>query len=142
VLLLLILVFFSLSSTAREPLSELRKQADAAQGSDCVKLCLKAAHALVDDSFSLFKQGDAAAGQTTVQDAMGYARRGADEAIASRKHRKQAEISLRELERRLTDLARLLELEQRAPLESDVAMLEKLRYQLLSSLFDLKAERE
>ncbi len=73
---------------------------------------------------------------------MGYAQRGAQGSIASKKNRKQAEISLRKLSRRLTDLARLLELEQRAPLESDVAMLEKLRSQLLSSLFDLKAKQE
>jgi uncharacterized membrane protein YgcG len=72
---------------------------------------------------------------------MSYAQRGARESIASKKHRKEAEISLREFERRLTDLARLFDLEQRAPLEADVATIEKLRSQLLSSLFDLKAEQ-
>ena len=141
-LLLLAVFLFSRSSAAREPLPELRQRADAAHGSDCAKLCLEAAHALVEESFVRFKQGDAATVPTAVKDAMGYARRGAQESIASKKHRKEAEISLRKLEKRLTDLARLLELEQRAPLQSDVAMLEKLRSQLLSSLFELKAEQE
>jgi hypothetical protein len=141
-LLLLTVFLFSLSCAARESLSELRKRADTAHGSDCAKLCLEAAHALVEESFLLIKKGDAATAQTAVKDAMGYAQRGAQESIASKKHRKQAEISLRKLARRLTDLARLLELEQRAPLESDVAMLEQLRSQLLSSLFDLKAKQQ
>jgi hypothetical protein len=141
-LLLLAVFLFSLTSAAHEPLSELRKRADAAHGSDCTKICLEAAHALVEESFFRFKQGDAGTAQTALKDAMGYAQRGAQDSIASKTHRKEAEISLRKLARRLTDLARLLELEQRAPLESDVAMLEKLRSQLLSNLFDLKAERE
>jgi len=141
-LLLVTIFLFSLSCAAREPLDELRKRADAARGSDCAKLCLQAAHALVEESFPQFKQGDAGAAQATVKDAMGYAQRGAQDALESRKRRKEAEISLRELERRLTDLVRLLELEQRAPLESDIAMLEKLRFQLLSSLFNLKADQE
>jgi hypothetical protein len=141
-LLLFAILLFSLSSAAREPLAELRKRADAARGSDCAKLCLEAAHALVEESFPRFKRGDAEAAQATLQDAMGYAQRGAQDALESKKRRKEVEISLRELERRLTDLARLLELEQRAPLESDIAMLEKLRSQLLSSLFNLKAEQE
>jgi len=140
-LFLLAVLLFSLPSAAREPLSELRKRADAAHGIDCAKLCLQVAHVLVEESSSQFKQGDAQTARTTAQEAMSYAERGARESIASKKYRKEAEISLRELERRLTDLARLFDLEQRAPLESDVATIEELRSQLLSSLFDLKAEQ-
>ena len=141
-LLLLSVLLCSLCSAAREPIAELRERADSAQGSACAKLCLETAHALIEESFFRLKQGDAEAAQADVQDAIGYAQRGAWESMAWKKHRKETEISLRSLERRLTDFSRLLEVEQRAPLESDIALLEQLRLQLLSSLFNLKAEQE
>ena len=139
---LLIVLLCSLPSVAREPVAELRARADSAQGIECAKLCLETAHALIEESFFRLRQGDAAAAQAEVQDAIGYAQRGASESMAWKKHRKETEISLGRLERRLTDLSHLLEVEQRAPLESDIALLEQLRLQLLSSLFDLKAEQE
>ena len=70
---------------------------------------------------------------------MDYAQRGAQAALDSKKKQKEVEISLRELERRLVDLERLLELEQRAPLDQDIAVLEELRFQLLASLFNRPA---
>jgi len=141
-LLLLVVLLFSLPSSARESLSELRKRADAAHGSACAKPCLAAAHALVQEASSRFKQGDTGNALAAMKDAMNYAQRGAGESMASKKHRKEAEISLRKLARRLTDLMRVLEVDQRPPLEADIAALEKLRSQLLSSIFNLKAASE
>ena len=85
-------------------------------------------------------RGDGVTAQAAMKAAMRYAQRGTGEAIASKKHRKEVEISLRKLARRLTNLASSLPLDQRTTLESDVAVLEKLRSQLLSSLFGLNAE--
>jgi hypothetical protein len=141
-LLLLLIFCFSVPSSARESLSELRKRADAAHGNACTKPCLAAAHALVQEASFRFKQGDTGNALAAMKDAMDYAQRGAWESMASKKHRKEAEISLRELTRRLTDLMRLLEVEQRPPLEADIATLEKLRSQLLASIFNLKAASE
>ena len=141
-LLLLLVLLFSLAASAGESISELRKRADAAHGGACAKACLAAAHALVQEASSRFKQGDTGDALAALKDGMDYAQRGAHESMASKKHRKEAEISLRELARRLTDLMRLLEVDQRPPLEADIAELEKLRSQLLSSIFNLKAASE
>ena len=131
---------FVLPIFANEPLPELRRKADAAHGGECAKLCLEAASALVEQSNALLNKGDLAAAQSGIQDAMAYARRGTDESILSKKRRKETEISLRKLERRLSDIAHTLDLEQQTLLKNDIDTLDKMRSRLLTSMFDLKAE--
>jgi hypothetical protein len=139
-LFLLVAAIVALPSGASELLPELRRKADAARGGECAKLCLQAAQALVEQSSALFKQGDAAAAQAAIEDALSYAVRGVQESISARKHREQAEISIRELARHLSDLALTLDVEQRGPVDAGVNILDSLRLQLLASLFNLKPE--
>lgn len=137
---MLTLVLSALPLSAGDSLSDLRKRADAAHGSNCASLCLQAAQALVEESHELFGKGDAAAAQLSVKDAMDYARRGTDASLASKKRRKETEIALRKLEKRLNDMARTLEIDQRAPLHADISAIENLRAKLLSSMFELRPE--
>jgi hypothetical protein len=102
-----------------------------AESLDIAELQLKAA----DTAFSA---GEAEKGQAAVTDVVSYAERAGEAARSSRKHIKNAEIHIRKIARRLDDIRRTLNFEDRPPVQAAVDRLEHVRTELLARMFEHK----
>ncbi len=121
-------------------LEQLKARADAASGKDQARFCLDYVHGELDLAVSQFNQGDMEKGQASIAEAVTYAQKGVDAAIASGKLQKQTEIELRKISKRLHDLAEALPFDDRASVQGAVEKIEELRSRLLTSMFGPQAE--
>jgi len=115
--------------------AELQQRADQASGAECAKLSMRAARQALESADRLFLSGNAQAAHDAVDVSMHYAQRAVECTLESRKHQKAAEIELRGLIRRMNDVARMLDSEERQQLTDALAELEKERDRLLQAIF-------
>jgi hypothetical protein len=126
-------------ATSEKPsLQVLRARADGARGQDCAEICLDAAQALVEDANNKYTEGNPDVGQQEMKDAVDYAGKATRGSIQSNKRQKKTEIGLRKLSRRMTDIRQTLAIDDRAPLDELIKTVEKMRTDLLMSMFDEK----
>jgi hypothetical protein len=138
-LLMLVTALGSASNPSDKPaMQELRARADAAQGQNCAEVCLDAASALVEDSDKQFTDGNAELAHREMRDAVEYADKATKGSIQSNKRQKKTEIGLRKLSRRMTDIRQTLAADDRPPVDELIKAVEKMRTQLLMSMFDEK----
>lgn len=139
-LLMLVSAASALSSTpADKPaMQELRARADAAQGQYCAEVCVEAAAALVEDADKQFTDGNPELGHQEMKDAVAYAEKATKGSIQSNKRQKKTEIGLRKLSRRMTDIRQTLAADDRPPVDELIKSVEKMRTQLLMSMFEGK----
>jgi len=138
-ILLLFLLPPFLGAKQQDP-AELKARADSAHGGERAKLCLQYAHAEMEHANDLFTKGDVDQAQAAVASVMDYVRKGTEAATTSGKRLKQTEIELRELEKRMKDIAASLNVEDRPPIFKSVDEIEQLRTGLLTKMFGEKAE--
>ncbi len=131
----LLILTLGMIALAEEPLDKQRAKADSAKPGDCAKICIKVAQRLAEISNSQFEAGTVEVAQKTMQDAIAYAERGANGAIESHKHQKDADIELRKLAKRMRDIAESLSVDDRQPILDGVKKIEKLRDQVLTAMF-------
>lgn len=124
--------------TDKPTIQALRARADAAQGQYCAEVCLDAAQALVEDSDKQFTDGKPDIGQQEMKDAVDYARKATAGSVQSNKRQKKTEIGLRKLSRRMTDIRQTLAIDDRPPVDELIKAVEKMRTDLLMSMFDDK----
>ena len=140
ILVLLLFAVPALLAAKQQDLPELKARADAAHGGEQAKLCLQYAHAELEYANDLFTKGDVETAQAAVTSVMDCVRKGTQAATTSGKRLKQTEIELRELEKRMKDIAESLNLEDRPPLAKSADEIEQLRTTLLTRMFGEKAE--
>lgn len=136
--LLGLLICLSLVSScpAQEgPVADLQQRVDQASGKDCVRLSMQAARDTLEAADKLFVAGDVKAAHNAVNVMVRYAGRSVDCSLQSRKAQKAAEIDLRKLIRRTTDVQRTLDSEDRPHLAWSIIELEKQRDRLLHGMF-------
>ena len=122
--------------------AELKAKADAAHGGEQAKLCLLYAHRQLEAANDLFTNGDVEQAQADVQEVMVYTRKAAEAAESSGKHMKQTEIALRELSKRMHDIADSLAVEDRPPLREAMDSIEQLRSELLARMFGTQGDKK
>jgi hypothetical protein len=115
----------------------LRAAADASNGERCTELCVDAARQLAELSNDYFTTGDVQDAHTAMKDAGRLALKAGDSSVTSKKRRKQTEISLRKLEKRISDIAQTLNFEDRPPIQEIVKSIDKVRSDILMSMFDM-----
>jgi 1-aminocyclopropane-1-carboxylate deaminase/D-cysteine desulfhydrase-like pyridoxal-dependent ACC family enzyme len=124
---------------AEQASAELQQRADRASGGECVKLSMRAAHQALQDADYLFSAGSMQPAHAAVDLALHDAKRAVECTLESRKHLKSAEIELRSLIRRMNELVRTLDTEERPQLTEAIAELEKERDRLLQAIFGAQA---
>jgi hypothetical protein len=138
-LLMVILQIAAFAAPADKPhIEALRARADAAQGHTCAEVCLEAAQALVEDSDKQFTDGHPDVGHQEMKDAAEYAGKATKGSIQSNKRQKKTEIGLRKLSRRMTEIRQTLAIDDRPPVDELIKSVEKMRTDLLMSMFDEK----
>ena len=120
---------------AEQASAELQQKANEASGGSCAKLSMRAARQAIDDADRLFLSGSIEAAHDAVDLSVHYAQRGVECTLQSRKHQKAAEIELRGLIRRMNEVVRTLDTDERPQLTDAIAQLEKERDRLLQAIF-------
>ena len=128
-------LLLAFSAAAQQGTSDLSQRAESASGSDCVHLALQAAHNDIEAADHGYAASNDAVARTAIDSAVHDATRAVDCALDSPHMQKKAEIELRKLSRRMTEIARSLEVEERPYVSNAQAEIEKQRDRLLHALF-------
>lgn len=112
-------------------------KAQAANPKDCTKDCLEAARKLVDLGDEYFTAGNVKDAHATMEQAGQLALKASRDSIDTKKRRKDVEIGLRKLQRRLSEIEESLNFDDRAPVHKIVTSISKARSDILMSMFDM-----
>jgi hypothetical protein len=136
----LLLAFLSLAKSADQPLDALKARAESASPNEQGRLFATIARREVNEANRFYTDGDIADAKKAVGEVVRYAGRAADAAGKSGKHAKQTEILLRETARRLEDVRKTLNFEDRPDVEAAVKQVEEIRQRLLNQMFGLPSK--
>jgi len=134
-LAVLLLSAFAVAKSAEEPLDALKARAENAKPQDQAHLFATIARREVNEADRFYTEGDITNATKAVDDVVHYAARATEAAQKSGKHLKDTEIVLRATARRLDDVGRTLNFDDRPYVEAAVKQVEKLRQQLLDHMF-------
>jgi hypothetical protein len=123
------------SSAGQDASAELQRRADQANGGDCARLSMQAAHQASENAKRFFESGDVKAAHAALDVALGDVRRAVDCAVQAHKSEKNTEIDLRRLIARMKEILHTLDTEDRPHLSRSVLDLEEQRDRLLHALF-------
>jgi hypothetical protein len=136
--LLLAFTFVGIShSTPRadETVDELKSKVASTNASDRPRLCIQIAEKQLDASDKLYASSDVEKAQAALTDVVAYSELARDYAVQTHKYQKQSEIAVRRMTRKLTDILHTLGHEDQPPLKDAVSRLERVRDDLLGSMF-------
>lgn len=114
---------------------ELKARVASSNASDRPHLCIQIAEKQLDASDKLFASSDIEKAQAALTDVVAYSELARDYAIQSHKYQKQAEIAIRGMTRKLTTILHSLGHEEQVPVKDAVVRLERVRDDLLASMF-------
>jgi hypothetical protein len=133
--LVLALAGLALAQNPPDRLAHLKAKAATASPADQEKLFLEIARAEFDDAKAAFAAGNDHQAEGALADLEDYAQRAALFAVDHRKRMKNTEIELRKISDRLKNLKPILSVEERGPVQKTIDHLEKLRTDLMSTMF-------
>ena len=114
---------------------ELKSRVSSASVSDRPHLCLEIAEKQLTETDKLYASSDPDKAQASLADVVAYSEMARDYAIQSHKYQKQAEIAVRGMTRKLNELLHSLGQDEQTPVKNAVSRLERVRDDLLSSMF-------
>ena len=138
ILILMLAVASGWAIPDKSSVDDLKARLANARPEDRPNLCLQIAERQVAAADKLFTDGKVEEGQAAVQDVVTYSQQ-AGEAVRQTGHRvKNTEIALRKMARRLTDIKHTLPHDDQPPVQAAIDTLEKIRTDLLNSMFGKK----
>lgn len=135
-----LLLLSGIGVAGTESPEKLKSRADGAHGAEQAKLCLEYARVTLESSNALFTAGEVDKAQSQIQEAVAYARKGADAATAAGKQVKETEIKLRKLAERMHDIAESLAFEDRPPVRQALNEIQQIRSDLMVRMWGPQAE--
>jgi len=121
-------------------LEDLKARAVNAKPDERVGLCLEIAEHQVKSADKLYNEGNVDAAQAAIRDVVSYSRQAGEAASQTGHHLKNTEIAMRKMAHHLADVKRNVAFENQAPLQTAIETLEKIRTDLLDSMFGKKAK--
>ena len=103
---------------------------------DKPKLCLQIAEHQMAQTSKFYAASEDEKAQPALTDVVAYSELARDYAIQSHKHQKQTEIAVRGITRKLTEILHTLGHEEQAPVKEALSRLQKVRDDLLASMFN------
>ncbi len=128
------------AKSSEEPLETLKTRAQSARPHDQPHLFATIARREVNEADHFYTEGDVTSATKTVDELVRYAARAADAATKTGKQLKSTEILLRETARRLNDVSKTLNFDDRTYVEAAVKQVEKSRQQILDQMFGLPSK--
>ncbi len=138
---LLLLVCGAAAKKKDLPIEELKAKAEAETGDHKPLLYAEVVHREIEDANQLFVEGDVEKAQATIKDAILYAGKARDAALARPHKLKDTEIHLRKVEHRLNDIRRTLALEDQPEVQDAADQIAGMRKQLLDTMFAPKRKK-
>lgn len=114
---------------------ELKARIATAKPSDKVNLCVQVAEKRLDEADKLYGAADIQKGQEALTDVASFAEQARDYSLQSKKHQKQTEIAMRNMTRKLNNILHILGHDDQAPVQDAINRIERVRDDLLSSMF-------
>jgi hypothetical protein len=135
-----LLAFVSASAAAvphrdEASVEELKARLSSASVPDRPHICVEIAEKQLTEVDKLYAASDVERAQASLTDVVTYSEMARDYAIQSHKYQKQAEIAVRGMARRLTGILHSLGGDEQVPVKDAVTKLERVRDDLLSSMF-------
>jgi hypothetical protein len=131
-----VVLLISMLCVAQQPdFDALQRRADDARGADCARLSMQVARRSLEDAHHLFDTGNSHPAHDRIDAALRYATRAVDCTLESRKRQRPIEIELRAFIRRMRDVARTVDSEERPRVNQTVEQLERQRDRLLQAIF-------
>lgn len=122
-------------SSEQVPVDELKARVASTNPSDRPHLCIQIAQKQLQETDKLYAASDADKAQAALTDVVAYSELARDYAIQTHKYQKQAEIAVRGMTRKLTEILHALGHDEQAPVKDAVTRLERVRDDLLASMF-------
>ena len=114
---------------------ELKARIASAKPGDKVHLCVQVAEKRLDEADKLYAASDIQKGQEAVADVASFSEQARDYSLQSRKHQKQTEIAMRNMTRKLNNILHTLGHDDQAAVQDAINRIERVRDDLLSSMF-------
>lgn len=102
---------------------------------DRPRLCVEIAEKQLKETDRLYAASDIPAGQAALTDVVAYSELARDYSIQTHKYQKQAEIAVRRMTRNLNEIKHSLGHDDQVPIQDALSRLERVRDDLLASLF-------
>ena len=126
----------SFTAQGVEPtVEQLKARLSATSLNDKPKLCLQIAQRQLEAADKLYASAEIEKAQAALTDAVAFAELARDYAVEAHKHEKQTEIAVRGMVRKLNDILHTLTHEERPPVEDAIKRLQRVRDDLLASMF-------
>jgi polyhydroxyalkanoate synthesis regulator phasin len=114
---------------------DLKARISAASVGDKPHLCVQVAQKRLAEVDKLYASGEMDKAQASLTDVVAFSELARDYAIQSHKYQKQSEIAIRSMTRKLTDILHTLNHEDQRAVQDAVNRLERIRDDLLASMF-------
>src|SRR3974390_1148086 len=111
----------------KHSVEDLKGKIDGAKPDDKVTLCLEVAERQVNAADELFRKGEAESAQASLKDAVTYSGHAGDAAAVTGHRLKNAEIAVRKMAHKLSDMKRQLSFEDQSTVQATIDQLEKIR---------------
>ncbi len=121
--------------TAPSTVEELKTKLASASVGDRPRLCVQIAQLQLTETDKLYAGTQDEKARVSLADVVTYSELARDYAIQSHKYQKQTEIAVRGMARKLTQLMHSLAHDDQAPVQDAVKQLERVRDDLLMSMF-------
>ncbi len=139
-LLLFALATITAFGTTEPTVEELKARIASANTADKVNLCVQVAEKSLAEADKLYASSDVEKGQGALVDVVSFSELARDYSIQSKKHQKQTEIAVRGMTRKLNNLLHLLGHDDQAAVKDAINHLERVRDDLLNSMFTKGAQ--
>jgi hypothetical protein len=135
-----VLVLFAATASTALPGNEstvevLKARLASASTGDRPHLCVQIAQKQLAETNKLYSAAEIEKAQATLADVVTYSELARDYAIESHKYQKQTEIAARGMTRKLTEILHTLAHDDQAPVQNAINRLQRVRDDLLSSMF-------
>ena len=114
---------------------EMKAHVASASIGDRPHLCVQIAQRQLAETDKLYAAAEIEKGRAALTDVVAFSELARDYAIQSHKYQKQTEIAVRSMARKLTDLLHTLGQEDQQPVRDALARLQRVRDDLLASMF-------
>ncbi len=138
--ILVLLVSLSMTAFARneESVDQLIARAESAPQGERPALYMRIARRQAEVADKLYQEGNTEAAGSALAKVVTYSDKASDISARTGKKMKDTEIALRKIAERFRDLKRSLPFEDQAPVQQAIDRLEKMRTDLLSTMFGKK----
>lgn len=122
-------------ATEKHSLDDLKAKIEGAKPDDKVTLCLEVAERQVNAADEMFRKGEAEQAQASLKDVVTYSGQARDAASVTGHRLKNAEIAVRKMAHKLSDMKRQLSFDDQSTVQATIDQLEKIRTDLLDRMF-------